>query len=116
MCDSVEILGILVEGVTLIYSVSHTALTYFLSNIMELDFYFLEKHCSSHVKSTEEVLKLRQSKVFEPPCNWCCRLSRAMGAPRDQMRDFPNARQTDACAEETIIIARFIYITNFHTD
>ena len=69
MCDSIVLLGILGGSVTLIYSVSHTELTYFLSNIMELDFYFLEKHCCSHVKSTQEVLKLRQSKVFEPPSN-----------------------------------------------
>ena len=41
MCDSVVLLGILGGGVALIYSVSHTELTYFLSNIMELDFYFL---------------------------------------------------------------------------
>ena len=95
MCDSVVLRGILGRGVTLIYSVSHTGLTYFLSNIMELDFYFLEKLCCSHVKSAQEVLKLRQSKAFEPPCNWCCRLTRAMGAPRDQMRDFPNARETE---------------------
>ena len=64
MCDSVVLLGILGGGVTLIYSVSHTE-----SNIMELDFYFLGKHCCSHVKRTQEVLKLRESKVLEPPSN-----------------------------------------------
>ena len=71
MCDSVVLLGILGggTGVTLIYSVSHTALTYFLSNIMELDFYFLEKTLLFTCKSTQEVLKLRESKVFEPPSN-----------------------------------------------
>ena len=76
MCDSVVLWGILGRGVTLIYSVSHTELTYFLSNIMELDFYFMEKHCCSHGKSTQEVLILRQSKVFA-------------------MRDFPNAQKKE---------------------
>ena len=94
MCHAVVLLGILGRGVTLIYSVSHTELTYFLSNIMELDFYFLEKHCCSHGKSTQEVLKLRQSKVFEPPCNYCCRLIRVNGT-REKMRDFPNTRKTE---------------------
>ena len=51
MCDSVVLRGILGRGVTLIYSVSHTELTYFLSNIVELDFYFMEKHCCSHGKA-----------------------------------------------------------------
>ena len=43
MCDSVALLGILGGGVTLMYSVSHTEFTYFLSKIMELDFLFFGK-------------------------------------------------------------------------
>ena len=70
MCDSVVLRGILGRGVTLIYSVSHMELTYFLSKIMELDFYFMEKHCCSHGKSTQ-----RYSS--------------------HQMRDFPNAQKTE---------------------
>ena len=81
MCDSVVLRGILGRGVTLIYSVSHTELTYFLSNIMELDFYFMEKHCCSHGKSTQEVLILsatikgiRATKcvTFQCPENGVC--------------------------------------------
>ena len=70
MCDSVVLLGILGggTGVTLIYSVSHTALTYFLSNIMELDFYFLEKTllftCKKHTRGvkTARIKSIRATK------------------------------------------------------
>ena len=68
MCDSVVLLGILGGGVTLIYSVSHTALTYFLSNIMELDFYFLEKTllftCKKHTRGikTARIKSIRANK------------------------------------------------------